>query len=200
MKSDVFTQVISPNAPMTALGRLSGAGYIHHKTGYLPWRVLGQYALVYVLEGEGKYQDANDYSQPIAAGDMLLLFPELAHRYGPGQAGTWAEIHVIFEGKPFDAWREAGIFDSAQPIYSLQPVDKWANRLAAMLQIGEDAVGTVAVAHLLTFLTEAAATRAAHPVPAAPLPWLKPGAEFAGNRFERQYCHVRNRAADRRVL
>jgi AraC-like DNA-binding protein len=171
MATDIFTQIVSHEEPMTALGRLAGAGYIHHKTGYLPWRVLGRYALVYVLEGTGKYQDANGLASEIEPGSLMLLFPELAHRYGPGVTGTWAEFHVIFEGKPFDDWREAGVLDSRQPIYRLAPVEDWQTRLVGMIGDGQT-VGTVSVARLLALLTEAAATRDTRVTSAERHPWI----------------------------
>lgn len=168
MRTDVYTPVIAPDSPMTALGRLAGGGFIHQKTGYLPWRVLGQYALVYVLEGRGQYQDANGLISEIAAGDLLLLFPELAHRYGPGSRGTWTELHMIFEGRMFEEWRDIGLLDSSRPLYHLEPVEQWQARF---LEIAPDS-GIVAVSRLLTVLTEAAATRSITETPSPLLPWL----------------------------
>ena len=175
MKTDVYTQVLSADEPMTPLGRLATAGYIHQKTGYLPWRVLGRYALVYVLEGRGKYEDANGLTADIEAGDLLLLFPELAHRYGPGRMGTWAEFHVIFEGRMFDAWRDAGLLDSSRPLYHLKPVAPWQKRLLEIVTtegIPPQSSGAVGVSRLLTALTEAAATRSEGGTPPPALPWL----------------------------
>ena len=141
---------------MTPLGRLGGAGYIHHKTGYLPWRVLGSYALVYVLEGYGKYQDRTGRTRAVAAGDMLLLYPEIAHRYGPGQTGSWSELYVVFEGTAFEFWRETGVLDPSDPVISLPQHVQWRKRLEACIAFAD---GTTQVAMLLTLLTEAAANR-----------------------------------------
>ena len=169
METDTFVEALPQTEPMTPLGRLAGAGYIHRKTGYLRWRVLGCYALVYVLEGRGRYQDANGYAQDLEAGDLLLVFPELAHRYGPGRRGEWSEFHVIFEGPAVDFFREAGLLDAARPVCRLEPVADWLGRLAAVTAGSQ--TGTVAVARLLALLTEVAATRGEEgTVPR--LPWL----------------------------
>ena len=168
MQTDVFTQLAAPDAPPTAMGRLTGAGYIHQKTGMLDWRVLGRYALVYVLEGQGRFADAGGSVQAVKAGDLLLLFPELAHRYGPGNAGTWAEMHILFEGPAFDLARAGGALDSAQPVCRLEPIAHWQARLAA----AAGAEGMVAVTRLLAVLAEAAATRGGEADPAR-LPWLE---------------------------
>lgn len=164
---DVFTEVASSDAPMTALGRLAGAGYIHQKTGMLDWRVLGRYAVVYVLEGWGRYQDVGSQARVVEAGDLLLLFPELAHRYGPGDTSTWAELHILFEGPAFDLTRADGALDSAQPVRRLQPIAYWQARLEAAAQ----AEGLIAVTRLLAVLAEAAATRGLGDVPG--LSWLE---------------------------
>ena len=169
MKPDTYVEALPPNGPMTALGRLSGAGYIHRKTGYLRWRVLGAYALVYLLEGQGRYQDANGSAQDVEAGDLLLIFPELAHRYGPGRRGEWSEFHVVFEGPAFDFWREAGLLDATQPVFRLESAVPWLDRLKSVADGAQ--AQTVIVSRLLTLLSEVAATRSEEA--AAPrLPWV----------------------------
>ena len=168
MKTDVFTQLAAPDVPSTALGTLSGAGYIHGKTGMLDWRVLGRYALVYILEGQGRYQNVGGPSCGVEAGDLLLLFPELAHRYGPGDTGTWAELHILFEGPAFDLARADGALDSAQPICRLEPIAHWQIQWEEAAR----AEGLVAVTRLLALLAEAAATRGGGTSPAH-LPWLE---------------------------
>lgn len=145
-----------------------GAGYIHQKTGMLDWRVLGRYALVYILEGRGRYQNAGGPAHKVEEGDLLLLFPELAHRYGPGNTGTWAEMHILFEGPAFDLARAGGALDSAQPVCRLQPVTHWQ----AQLEEAARAEGLVAVTRLLAFLAEAAATRGGG-AGTTRLPWLE---------------------------
>lgn len=170
MKAGEFTEVLSHNEPMTPLGRLAGAAYIHHKTGYLPWRVLGCYALVYVLSGQGKYEDRTGNVQEVGAGDLILLFPEIAHRYGPGRRQEWSEFYLLFEGPAFDFWREARVLDTARPVTALVPTEEWHARLIAC---AAEVNGQVKVSSLLTLLTEAAATRQSEEPVTTLLPWLE---------------------------
>ncbi len=181
MRTDVFTQIAAPDSPPTAMGRLTGAGYIHRKTGMLDWRVLGRYALVYVLEGRGRFQDAGGTAREVEAGDLLLLFPELAHRYGPGDTGIWAELHILFEGPAFDLARAGGALDSAQPVCRLQPITSWQARL----EEAAGAEGLVAVTRLLAILAEAAATRGAQAGPAC-LPWLEAARRLLETELSRE--------------
>jgi len=168
MKPSIFIEVLSQDQPMTPLGRLGGAGYIHHKTGYLPWRVLGSYALVAILEGCGRYQDKAGRMRAIAAGDMLLLSPETAHRYGPGRSGTWSELYVVFEGPAFEFWREAGILDPSDPVIPASGHACWQERLETCIALTD---GNAQVASLLALLTEAAAKSPSEEIDAQ-APWL----------------------------
>lgn len=174
METDIHTGLIPYGEPETPLGRILGAGFLHERTVYLPWRVLGSYALVYILEGMGHYEDASGYAADVAAGSLLLLFPELAHRYGPKGAATWAEFHVIFSGKTFDLWRDAGLLDSRRPIWTLHPVTDWLGEFSAIaepLEMASERGSLLAVSRLLSVLTEAAALNAA-PTPPVVVPWL----------------------------
>jgi len=181
MKTDVFTQIAAPASSSTAMGRLMGAGYIHQKTGMLDWRVLGRYALVYVLEGRGRFADAGGLARAVEAGDLLLLFPELAHRYGPGNVGTWTEMHILFEGPAFDLARAGGALDSAQPVCRLEPIAHWQARLEEAARAG----GLVAVTRLLAFLAEAAATRGGG-AGTPRLPWLEAARHLLETELSRE--------------
>jgi len=174
MQTNIHTALISPGEPETPLGRILGAAFLHERTVYLPWRVLGSYALVYILEGMGHYEDASGYAADVAPGSLLILFPELAHRYGPLRSERWAEFHVIFSGKTFDLWRDAGLLDSRRPVWTLHPVADWLSEFSAIaepLQMPSERGSLLAVSRLLSALTEAAALHAALTPPDA-VPWL----------------------------
>ena len=174
MQTNIHTDLISHQEPATPLGRILGAGFLHERTVYLPWRVLRSYALVYVLEGLGHYEDASGFAADVAPGSLVLLFPELAHRYGPRESSRWAELYVIFEGKTFDLWREQGLLDSRRPVWSLLPVGAWQAKLSAIaepLETASEQGSLLAVSRLLSALTEAAALHPALLTPAV-VPWL----------------------------
>lgn len=54
---------------------------------------------------------------PVTPGDVILVFPELAHSYGPQSGGEWDELYVCFRGPVFEAWRESGLFDVRMPVF-----------------------------------------------------------------------------------
>lgn len=78
-------------------------------------RIFGQWALVYLVAGKGIYRDQRGYMQEVVPGDWILVFPEVAHSYGPRPGEQWDEIYVCFRGPVFEAWREAGVFDPTHP-------------------------------------------------------------------------------------
>lgn len=112
------------------LGRVTLGGVIDYGGPRHRWasmRVFGAYAAVYVHRGGGSYEDANGLSRPISAGDLILVFPDLPHRYAPGPEG-WSELYLVFEGPAFDLWAASGLLDPRRPIVRLEPVGHWRRR------------------------------------------------------------------------
>lgn len=127
------TQINFRNAITSPLGSINLAGFgIRQTVALSEWRVFGQYALVYVLDGKGSYDDASGRPRPLETGDLILVFPELAHRYNPMIGTTWTVTFICFDGPVFDLWRQQGIIDPKRPIYHLDPVDVWSRRLESV--------------------------------------------------------------------
>jgi AraC-like DNA-binding protein len=92
------------------------------------FRVLSSYALAYVVKGAGIYRDADGRESPVAAGDVILMFPGLGHAYGPTDGTFWADMYFFFEGPVFDLWHDAGVLDERRPIVRAEPVARWIGR------------------------------------------------------------------------
>jgi AraC-like DNA-binding protein len=109
------------------LGQVSLAGYIRHSPGvslHRP-RTFGKYALVYLLEGSGRMKSGAQPVAPCRVGDLLFVYPEIPHGYGPGPGEIWSEFYVVFDGPVFDLWRRAGLLRPAQPIQRLPHLRRW---------------------------------------------------------------------------
>jgi AraC-like DNA-binding protein len=106
-------------------------------TSARPLRVYGSYAVMCLLRGAGRYRDINRQNLDLRAGDAVLVFPELAHRYGPrrGQPG-WDEFYITFDGPVFDQWREAGLLDAKHPVLrpGTEMVAGWAAQVQNLLE------------------------------------------------------------------
>jgi AraC-like DNA-binding protein len=132
-------------------------------------RVLGSYALIYLTAGEGCFQVRGQPPLRCRAGDLLVIFPEIAHAYGPEKGGRWSEIYMVFEGAVFDLWRRLGLLNPERSILRLLPVNRHAAcfRKIAAMRVGEDPVRQLArICELQSFLARAlAANRESGEVP-----------------------------------
>jgi AraC-like DNA-binding protein len=102
---------------LTLAGTIAGSS----GTGGGRMRVFGQWALVYSVSGRCFYEDERGTRADLAPGSWILVFPELAQRYGPAAGERWDEIYVCFRGPVFEAWRSAGCFDPTRTTGSWLP-------------------------------------------------------------------------------
>ena len=132
MNIDIQSRRLIESATGSPLGRITMAGTIRGSQGISGrrMRVLGSYAIVYLLNGAGRYEDARGCRKEVRAGDMILLFPDLAHTYGPPPGGQWDEIYIVFDGPIFDLWRQRGLLATGTTVYHLQPIEYWLQRFA----------------------------------------------------------------------
>lgn len=130
------TVLLSQDVAPPQVGRISVAGYIRNSRGEPrnPMRVLGSYAIVYLIAGSGRYCDASGVDRAVAQQDLIVLLPELAHGYGPGPGEHWSEYYIVFDGPVFDAWRP--VLREMSPVVSLPPVELWSQRIRSVVRDG----------------------------------------------------------------
>lgn len=166
--------------PRGGLGEITGAATIQNSvgTGRQSLRIYGQWALVYLVSGAGEYQDAHGLVQPVRPGNWILVFPEIAHCYGPPPGGLWNEIYVTFRGPIFEVWRDAGYFDPSRPVGRWLPPKQGVKEFSDFFQAAgkRDCSALKAVAawqHLLAkFFPDAPASHSMHPA------WLETALDF----------------------
>lgn len=127
--------IIYRSNDQSPLGQVADAAYVHNSTGVPSHRILGSYALIFLTNGQGMYTDANHKPCPVSAGDAFILFPDIAHRYGPARSGRWDEFYIRFHGRVFDVWREAGVLTPKQPLFRLGQITPWLNRLTNVVDV-----------------------------------------------------------------
>lgn len=173
----------------TKMATIKLAGEVHNVPALNPaaMRVLGSYSLIYLLDVDGFYCDANGVSRDIGPGDVLFIYPELAHAYGPKEGRRWSQIYVVFEGPQFDLWREAGVLDPSRPVLTVQPVDYWRRRLEEVFtgtpRLGEAGALRV-IGRFLQVLTDVLATNA-EATRAPGDAWLENSLHLLAERSER---------------
>lgn len=87
--------------------------YFHVEEG----RVLNEYQLLYLTEGEGVFKSESMETTPIKAGDMFLLFPGERHTYHPTPSVGWKSYWIGFKGKNIDERIAHGFLSPKKPIY-----------------------------------------------------------------------------------
>lgn len=135
MSSPAWPRRFREQSARSPLGWVPQAG-TQRSPGLSPtrWRTYGSYATVYLIEGRGTYSDARGISQPVSAGDLILVFPDVPHRYVAD--GTWLEIYLVFEGPAFDLWRSTGLLDDRHPVRRLPSPTYWRRRFESVLEEG----------------------------------------------------------------
>lgn len=99
-------------------------------------RVLNEYQLIYISSGAGVFESAQTEKIKIEAGQVILLFPGVWHRYKPNTASGWHENWIAFTG---DVARRIMVeyFTPTKPIVQLghdQELITLINSTAELLQ------------------------------------------------------------------
>ncbi|WP_299294995.1 AraC family transcriptional regulator [uncultured Erythrobacter sp.] len=127
-------KVYKQNLHLSPIGGIKIACFLHNGVGVLTeQRVLPHFNLVYVTRGHGSYRDERGVELPVQAGDVIIVFPEIEHWYGPPPGESWDEFYMVFEGPVFDLWRSSGCLDQDRPVVSLRPMDFWRDRILGLI-------------------------------------------------------------------
>lgn len=93
-----------------------------HADGYFfdveKGRVLDEYQLQYVVDGDGVFQSASLGQVKLRRGDIFLLYPGEWHTYHPGVNG-WKCYWIGFKGDNIDYRVKAGFLSPKKPIYHI---------------------------------------------------------------------------------
>ncbi|MGF6850107.1 AraC-like DNA-binding protein [Chitinophaga sp. W3I9] len=107
-------QVISPNSDYPPKSHPS-AYWFSPNTG----RVLQEYILLYITEGEGSFESASCKLTKVVAGTILLLFPGEWHTYRPLKGKGWNEYWVGFNGSYMKQLTGNLFFCRKSPVYNV---------------------------------------------------------------------------------
>jgi AraC-like DNA-binding protein len=152
--SVVSSQAWLQSPLVTKAGTLELAGLLRNVSGIDPgrMRVLGRYALVLITAGKAYFQDALGTKRELVAGDVILVFPEIAHAYGPISESDWTHVYFVFNGPQFELWRRQELLSPSNPVLRLGMADYWRQRLSEIIQGDSLPVTNVAIRALGRFL------------------------------------------------
>ena len=110
--STVGYDEIAPGDEYPTRGHADGY-YFDLKKG----RILNEYQLLYLTEGEGIFESTNQKPTRIKEGDLFLLFPGEWHTYHPLETKGWKSYWIGFKGRNVDDRVRAGFLSPTKPIY-----------------------------------------------------------------------------------
>lgn len=113
--NSVGKQVINPGDPYPPS---------NHPSRYLfsmeRGRVLAEYQLVYLTEGEGRFVSASiPKEEHVSRGTMFLLFPGERHAYCPLPETGWTEYWIGFNGPLVDERIRHAFFSKEKPVLNV---------------------------------------------------------------------------------
>lgn len=82
-------------------------------------RVLDEYQLIYIIDGNGVFESSHQKRCNIHSGDMIMLFPGEWHTYRPDSSTGWHEHWVGFNGDIVDGLVKKGFFSVESPIFNV---------------------------------------------------------------------------------
>jgi len=94
----------------------------HPSSYYFSWqegRILDEYQVIYITEGEGVFESKRGGKQRVQEGSVILLFPREWHRYKPDERTGWKEYWVGFRGTMADHIIQNNFFSPYQPVINL---------------------------------------------------------------------------------
>lgn len=103
---------IGPDDPYPTRGHADGY-YFDLQKG----RVLPEYQLLYIIEGEGVFHSKTVAEARLKEGDFFMLFPGEWHSYHPTGARGWKKYWIGFRGHNIDDRVRAGFLSPTKPIY-----------------------------------------------------------------------------------
>jgi len=110
-----------------------------HPKGYdFNWfkgRVLDGHALVYISHGRGSFESRRCVRQPIEAGQVILLFPGVWHRYRPNEETGWHEHWVGFDGDVARRWVKNKFFSPRTPVFKPGQEEKWLTLFTELIAV-----------------------------------------------------------------
>jgi AraC-like DNA-binding protein len=176
------TGIIPLSGPVTPIGNTEFGGRLRGTagTGFSQFRVYGVYALVLLLNGGGRYRDRKGIDRRLSPGDLMVVFPEHPHQYGPEADDDWDEVFIAFKGAAFEGWRANGL-DPAHPVWRLEDLRSSAMRFFEILRmpVASLAQSTAVAAAIHQLIADALAQR-----PPGSEDWLETARQLLGGGSE----------------
>lgn len=121
-------------------------------------RIISEYAVFYITRGEGEFETEVTGRQTVTAGNVVLLFPEVWHRYRPSETTGWVKYSVAFNGSYARRLVQRKFISQSEPILDTGLDDTILRPYLSLLdlvQSDRDGLQPLLAAHTLEILAAA---------------------------------------------
>lgn len=112
----------------------------HPSEYYFTWtkgRRLGEYQIIYILDGTGEIEFEGRRKQKIGAGSVIILTPDHWHRYRPSSKTGWEEAWIGFSGSFANNVVCAPFFDARGSVIKLNTTSEFEADFLELLASAE---------------------------------------------------------------
>jgi AraC-like DNA-binding protein len=130
-------------------------------------RVLPEYQILLIAGGQGTFESAKTEETIVHAGNIILLFPGIWHRYRPVRSSGWKEYWLSWNGEQLYRLMRKGILDVNRPVLSVEHPEQIRTgfeRILNHVQIHPAENSNVLSAYAMEILTLAMDTVVTHQV------------------------------------
>lgn len=86
-------------------------------------RVLPEYQILLIAEGQGLFESAKAQEVSVHAGDVILLYPGIWHRYRPSFQTGWKEYWLSWNGERLYRLMKKGLLTPGRAVISVEKPD-----------------------------------------------------------------------------
>ncbi len=83
-------------------------------------RVLPEYQILLIAEGQGFFESSKTEGTTVQAGNIILLFPGIWHRYRPLKNSDWKEYWLSWNGERLYRLLKKGVLNANQAVLSAE--------------------------------------------------------------------------------
>jgi AraC-like DNA-binding protein len=106
-----------------------------HDFSWTTGRVLQGFQIVFISEGRGRFESRRTRLRPVEAGDAILVFPSVWHRYEPDPSTGWVERWVELDGPAVRRLLGAGLFDETRAVAKLRDPGAFKGQMDRLLHL-----------------------------------------------------------------
>lgn len=100
-------------------------------------RVLRDYGIVYITDGQGIFKGRESRWKKINAGDIILLFPGIWHNYQPAEGTGWTERWILFNGDVANRWLVHELISQDSPVLHVGVRNELTERFDRVLELAQ---------------------------------------------------------------